>query len=618
MAASIFPIISQASLGASIENQAAFAYRTEQEIRQGKQYYLATTSQVVQMMQLGNLAIRIWNCVHNSIIAPFALRAAANILPLVTFPIFLAGAAVKMGQASKIPLPLNAGMQRALSFLSDRATLLAQVAMLTGGVALAILGQPVFAGAVLTMFAYHRLDAHGYIPRKISLWMEIHLPILTSIGLLIGGGTLVTQLFAATVLIGAIPPINRRIQHLWTTCVAKIADKLFNNPLPITLSKYEQPVVRKDNMTAQEIYRVLDAREGDFELVLSHCSHPASTQILLPENTDLNQLLDLFNQVDWTKEYAKILPRLRDDERFWEFLTEKCPQHAIPKPDTHSAMELSKRNQQVDNAIQQLAQEKNLSKETFAANWVQHQMIGFVNNLLYIGNELTPGNQTDREEAIHNASKILAYLLKCTSPHEKHDILLKLAVEGGLYCPRAEKRVTEELVDQISHDQTKNLTPQQAYEIKILQSLQDRRKKYVQEAYRKIIDNQYPWLKPVGDDIHVYDLWRRTLSLGFYPLNDLDRNDLDIVLITLWQTHFSLIQEHWLNLYKRNDLNNAIHEAGDLHLTQYIQNYFKTNPLLTTEEKNNLLDKLTYPQNMDPFYQLLLVKLGVLRVCASR
>ena len=472
-----------------------------------------------------------------------------------------------------------------------------KVAMLVGTVALAYFGFFAYSCALLGIWAYHEIDQLGYIPRKVSLFAETYLPMIANACLLVCGGTLFLQVVAGFGLITSFPLANQFL----TQKIDALARFIFCRK-GISLSEYEAPVSSKGDMTYEEIQRILRADDTQYEINPAHCSKLIGGSLKKDHNFD--KLLSLFNAIPWEEKYPLLKGALQTDERFCDFLMSK-----FPAKDPHIHFE---------ELVERLAREKKQTKEVYLAGWMKGEFTTTIQTLQ--GSIRPKGEQKDLAIGIENCAAILAYLEQSTIDQVKReDILLKLGVEAGGYCARAIKRASAEIVDDTvipSTEEDASTNPQENYERKIKQALQNRRRSIVQEAYRSIA-NALRIPGAVAQDVHGFDIYRKYLSLGFYPLSPLEREQIDFAEILIWGM-YNAAQQSMLQKYQQT-LEGAFTEVGELNFVTYIRQYIENNKRLSADQKEALLDE--YTSSFDwvttqRFHRLMLVKLGILRPAA--
>jgi hypothetical protein len=617
--------------------QYATAKSKEDEVKQGKNYYLAAAPVIGQVGLVGLVTSKLSELFPQH---PLSLptRILSNVVPVLNIPFALLCAAVKQGDYNdiaahinnwgKLPfsLPVSLGERsvKVLSFFAEHAGNMARVAMLAGSVALIVLGNVYFGGAVLAAVGYEAIDQMGLIPRKVSLFMERYLPTVSLIGLLIGGtffNRLGSALILPTYLFSSFNDwLNQKVDWL--------ARKFFNIQGP-TVIEIDAPLTEKKELNFTEIQQILNGNPYDYEINPAHCSKWVADLNQLPTNYNFDTFQTLFDEIDWTARYAVVLGQLRDDDRFIDFLSTKFEK--VKEKIKAEREEVRNRTKEaytlVDSYIQSLAAEANVSKEEFAAKWLKEQMEELIQVLK--GEKRVKGSQCDLDDAISDCAKLVPYAVSLKQERNDLDlesILLKLAVEGGGYCARGIKRATNELVGQLlQHGKTdqENDDPIKSYEIRLKQSLQDVRHRIVQEFYQDIVKLLHiP--NAIAQDTHGFDLYRIFLSLGFYPLTAHERNQIGVGEIGVWELYADA-RTGMYRLYQRR-FADAISQAGGIVIfSAYIRGLINQNQTLSPEEKERIVsqmvtwndDSWTGEEMMERFQRLAFVMLGVLRPRAN-
>lgn len=603
-------------VGWGIGYQFTEAKNKEDEIAQGANHYLASFAQTAQMMQVGVAISKL-----NETLPQHALKLPVSLIcnlgPLLALPGLLYCAAVKQGQQEmvaksfnetrfaylKLPETLNGRTVSVLSFISEHCGDMLRVAMVVTSVALIALGEAYYGVAILSAIAIEVIDNLGLIPRRISLFMEIYLPTVALVSGIVGG-TVLVRIINAIQLTNYVPMISTFIHHK----VDQFVRYYFTIGGP-TLVQIDAPLVEKKQMTLDEINQILESDEWAFEINPSHCSHPIVDIDHLPKDNDFDEFLTLFNAIDWEGNYhAFVRHKLKDDDRFIEFLLEKFP--GKTEDDLKNDFE---------TFMEELAEKEELTKEAFAAKWMREQMVILVEVLQ--GERRVKGQQQDLDEAIHDAEILLPYVRSLDNAIEQEDVLATLAVEGGDYCGRALKRVANDKIRLISLGEqgTAIDDPIRSFEVQILQFLQNCRHATVLQAYKEMM-NQMKVPDAISNDTHGFDVYRLLFSLGFYPLSKYERNHIGLSELGIWEFYnFQGIINAFYAVYQKQ-LMEPVSQIGYIHLADYIRRIIQDNDQLTDDEKDELIEKFTerndgqwsVDETHERFTRLLYVRLGVL------
>lgn len=604
--------------GFGIGYQYTVVKNKEEEVRQGKNHYISSVCVTGQVAFLGATVAKVAETVFKLTGAALTTTRVLSsfVVPILSLPIGLLMAAVKHGDYEKVraffethvptlaqflPRTLSQRTIRISNFLTEHGSTLIKVAMIVSAVALTAFGQLAFGGTILATLAYREIDTRGFVPRKLSLFLETHLPIVTSVGLIIGGSFLL-QVLTCLQIASFFPPAHRFLSHK--------LDDVVRRYIPVDghkLASYEAPLNENKKLTAAEMHAVLDGRDHHFDINPAHCAKFAVENHNLPQDFQFEGLLSLYDQVDWNKNYFLIRSKLKDDEIFTDFLKKTFPEEANIEAN-------------FDSLMTRLAQKENQTKEVWAAKWMRSQMVKLIDILN--GKIRVKGEQKDLDTAISNCSKILPYLKAMPIGMEQEDLLLKLAVEAGDYCARGIKRTSGEILDEsVVPNLNPNLTenPQKNYELNVLQALQNERLKSVQQSYH-LIKEQLRVPGRLANDVHAFDVYRKILSLGFYPMTQHDRNSLQFIDLWNWTLFFSPIRQMMHREYS-NRIDQAIVDLGEARFTDYIRKEIGENRTLSEQDKEDLLEKYTSANNgrwtvaetNKRFHRLMLVMLGVLQ-----
>lgn len=590
----------------------------EVEVQQGKNFIIGGLYQTAQISQIGVAVDALADKMPAGPIRT-TVKVLCNVVPIVTLPFFLFTGTVRQGEYENfsgwwnqrftwisIPKKIGACATKLFGFIAEHAGTFLQVAMVVSAVALIILGKPFFGVAILATMTYQVIDHLGWVPRKISLFMESYMPILSLVGLLVGGTPLI-QVFAALMLPTRISPTMTRFLHHRLDDILRF----FGWKTGPSLSEVDGDVKENKELTFSEIKEILDAPDSSFVVDPAHSSKWAFDFSKLPKDYDLNKLLEHFNKVDWKERYELVKRKMKTDERFIDELKEAFPQY-------------NSTEESFNECFAALAERKNKPLNEFAADWMKEQMNELMHGLL--GNKRVKGSQKDLADAISMCYKIIPYLEQLKDANESveyEDMLLKCAVEGGNYCSRGVKRMANELVGNVTRHTKANLQdPQKAYEQTLASALQDRRYAIIQLVYDRVI-RQKILPDAIAHDVHSFDLYRNYLSLGFYPLTKYERATIGISEFLVWK-QFASIRSQMSAAYQK-ELDSVIHEIGESEFSTYMRKHIGENPSLSESERKTLLYDIWGGRNNDTWstketdqkmHRLALVMLGVLRKAA--
>lgn len=357
---------------------------------------------------------------------------------------------------------------------------------------------PSFGAGMLLAILYEAAHAGGLVPTNISLFMSKYGGVIASFGMLISGGFWL-RLINAMIILQAFPTVSCMLQHRLDDSIKYVIQSLFHfasyvykkrfncsleeheffpknfyKGLQWHLKAFEAPLQRHRQMDYDTIKTIFALGEIDInEIDPAHCSKGVFDIYTLPENKDFTHLLNHFKKVDWTSRYEQVKGKCAEDEHFQECLQEnynttlradqtpitlKALQDQTPTcmyNETLRRWEYSTQGlQTIETCLAQLAQQADLSKEQYLANWVHDRMQGLVDGLL--GKIFVPGSPEDLQVAKDHVPKIIAYLDSLlgeemlTKDPMYEGLLMKMALEGGRYCAAGVKRATLEAVGLIA------------------------------------------------------------------------------------------------------------------------------------------------------------------------
>jgi len=600
---------------------------TEDEIKQGKNYLIASGYQTLGLMMTSSMLGKLVK-VLPSATSKTAFYALSWVAFLAAGPACGLAGLIKQGDGwykataqnwnkwryrpFPLPLDLREPTKIAASFFAEHVGNVARVAMMVISVALIVFGDSYRGGAILCAWTYESLNTLGYVPQKLALFVEANKPILFSVGLLWDEGVLQRTMGIYEFVSNVFPKSNQWLQWKIEKLIHNL---LWDNRGPM-LEELEAPH-QCPQLSFSEMKAILCAEDEAFELNPTHFSYACWDQ--LPENRDLGQFLVLCRSVDWSTKYALVLPKLKDDERFCDLLKGKFPE----------ILDRTLSLEAFEGYLVRLASEGGVSKEVFAANWIQVQMTLFVEGLL--GKRPVKGSEYQRQEAANMCSKILPYLLSLNRhiPSDRvafEDVLLKLAVEGGDYCGRGLLRAAQELLSTIMAKRDPTLEdPLKDYEKTLLGALQDERSSGLQRIYQTAVEAARKGAPSVASnslvyDVHFMDVFRKIQSLGFCPVSPLERASIGLWDLASWSTTGAMIRAQLSTKY-RNDLDQIVERMGELRFATYFTGLINSLTTLTKEEKAEIIELYTEshdgawtPQETNHrAHRLVFVRLGVLR-----
>lgn len=626
------------------------------EILQGGNYYIAGLSRAVQVVTVANL----YNSQRKALFTPMRVKNntflyIANIvssiaiigIQIASFPIAFYVGAVKKGEYKNltktykrvythyskawnqrmegrriritlpekpIPIPEKLGKRtiKTCNFLATHWEKITSIALIVGSIAAIAIGNVAFGAMSLTAVAYEYLDSKGHVPHKISLFMEKYMHLISAVGLFLSGNIILRVVFGGILLSTISNKCNNKVLYVVDSFFRNISFKKKKSP---TLKQYDAPLVEKRKLSFEEINTILDRDPSNYEMNPAHCSKKAFQHTELPADRDFAKFLQEFNAINWSEKYQILLPKMKDDDRFIDFLATKFPEEE--RADLYD---------NIEDYIQRLADEKEISKEQYAEQWAREQMILFIDGIQ--GRRHVEGSQRDLADGIENCAKLNPYLQKL-KPMEKESALLRLAIEGGAYCGSGVKRASGDLLDEFLQSETINNPaevedPCTNYELKIKQALQDRRKALVQKSYQDIFQIFHI---DAPNDVHMAEEYSHVLGVGFIPLSAYEKRKINLTQIVNGHLFYAGFREPLYKEYSENFdnpegvLHQAISEHGEAHFGTYMASMIQGNKDLTKEQKDQLIEKYT-ERNEDQwtqeeteirFHNLMYVQLGIIR-----
>lgn len=609
--------------GWSVGDQYAAVKNKENEVKQGKNCYLASLCQSVEFIDLSVLA----NYLLSSKGSGLKSKVFFNVVPLASLVAHVFFAAVKhedyetiaanvnlklrQSKVSWIPFRLPEKLDhrtvRITNFLAEHSGDITQTALIVGSSALIVFGNFYFGMGVASGLTYHMLDQKGVIPRKISLFIETYRETIFFIGAMVTGTMIMRVYTLATVMTAFSPAAIRFIHHK----VDQAIHHFFSQTTPL-LSQMDAPVLQKSKLSFDEMKHILESNE--LKVNPAHCTKMVASLSDLPSSHDFDVYVTLFDQVDWSKKYEYIKEKLRDDDVFIGFL-----QGQLPVEVAQSALK-----ERFDLYLDQAAAKQGLEKTIYVVQWLRGQLINVVDALK--GIKRVKGSRSDLEEGIGYYSKILPHLqsLQHTSPVDFEDLLLRLSVRAGDYCALQVKLTGAEETDGILLRNLASQNPSFAgiYEFKLASRLKDLRRQIVEYFYT-LLTQAIHMPRAIAGDVHGFEIYRKVLSLGFYPLTDSDRANLHLSDFILWETYIPIRHEMYNEYDKR--LDSVFEEAGEVHFGNYLRQTINDHPHLLENEKQKMMDmylecndgQWTRSETRLRFHRLALVMMGVLN-CGER
>jgi hypothetical protein len=624
----ILSSISDAVGGVSFGYAGGLFYAKEQEVKQGKNYVIASFPQALQISSFSNVFSYISNATLPRVPNFFA-QVFCNVAPIISFPVMYAIGYIKQNGyerfakdwnespylpgrlPDKLEPSTNECITTVCGFFAEHLGNLIAVAMVTSAVALMVLGQPFLGGGILAALAYTMIDQWGWVPFEISLFVETYMPIVQVLGVFLAGTPI--ALLAGLLMLPSF--IFSAYKDWFHQGIDRLLHMIGFLDSP-QLDELDAPLVKKLDMTFDEMKKIIDAHPDEYELNPAHFGKWAYDITQLPEDGNFDEYITLFNEISWEEqEYYKVIAtNLAQDERF----IDQILGNAFPSVDKAGLMA-----QAVDTYIPRLASLKGVSKEKFVADYIKEQMQFFVD--IHMKRRIAIGSRQDVYDSIEWQKKILPILktLKEKDRMQYEDALLTLAIVGGNYCARGQKSTSStlfhDLLLSVEMDKT-NLLQTEVYELKLCMALQNERYKIVQHFYNNLMKAMnIP--ESIKRDVHGFDMYRVFLTMGLYPLTEYERSAVGITELMLWEyygamgirkmlyehyetgrTHvvverFGRLEEHVES--HSSGIENAFKHVGDtLALSNYLRAMIQQSTHLSNQEKDNF-EKIVGNESLD-------------------
>jgi hypothetical protein len=614
--------------------------KDEDEVRQGKNHILASLSQMYQFAIFDNVLQQIHKLTPDSALSKNATKVSGLSFWL-TVPFLFICAGVKEGRYKDYAPQLNNYMSRMsgdalailpeklgartiklCSFTAEHSGDVLHVAMIASSLAVIVLGNPIYGAGALTALTYGAIDRMSLVPRKISLFMERYMPIVSAVVIIAAPEMwFVSRIHSLISLSSFTFSLSRKMLY----AVDSLFRKLYgvdNLPVHIpSLREYDAPLLERKYMTRDEIVRVLDDDPQSSELNPAALGKWACDLNVLPTNDKFSEFESLFSSVDWSSKTSLIRGKCKDDERFIDMLKGELTD------DNPDVAQMKKEDIQAgfDKYVEMAALQKRKTVDAYLLDHINSEFALLIKVLS--GEVRCKGKQAELDDGITNAKKILPYLQKLQSEGggvELEDLLLKLAVECGGYCSLGIKRATNEMMSNVLRNSSVvGDDPLEASEIRIRRSLEEKRFELIQSSYGEMLkeigvanSDGKGILEDQKQDVHFYDTYRMYLSLAFTPLTEHEKRDLDESHIAASNTCNGTRVKMFTDYQK--SLSSTLHEQiGEIHIMAHIQGLLNANTNLNEADRKYIMEiyagsHLSFGDSLNPrFHNLLLVMMGV-------
>jgi hypothetical protein len=252
----------------------------------------------------------------------------------------------------KLPQHLRPTTIRIANFITKHLSTIIRAVTIAAGIALLALGSYLTSIGIFSALVYGYLDRDlGVIPRKVSLFMEKWLPLISIVGFFFVG-SLLDKILCSFALISYIPSIHRFVhekidsfyrKHLLSP-VLKVGasivpllggskptakDQAETEKLLSSLPRLEEcnaPFEEQRKLSLKQIRKILNAKPNDYTFNAPHLVTSFLPPLSLKTNRNFKEFVTLWDQIygkNPEKHYRRFMRKLADDKRFLEHLNEK-------------------------------------------------------------------------------------------------------------------------------------------------------------------------------------------------------------------------------------------------------------------------------------------------------
>ncbi len=434
MSSAIFSLARGTSIGTGITD----VKRIEDSVRVGRNALLTAVTQTAQFHYSSTLANAALEAGGYEAV-PFEGRLVGYLAPsLIAF-------CIKQGVS-------NSALRKTLLFIQDHLGLLCQLVAAISSIALIAFGHLYLGIASLTFVAIGFLDRMGILPECLRHPLHEYSPLMrVATGVVVGD--IIEKLFAILTLV--------------TYCYEKyMVGTVKAEPENVIATA----LVARQPLTLPLLQQILD-NEVSLEINAQHIQVDPIPEI---PDVDPQELMSLFDSIDWTTQLPALKAKFASDIRFVELY-----------------------GNVTDMANEEMI---NLSRSNLQT---------YIHSIM---------NRHIADGEIHDYDRIQCYLKIITNELQqtddvikKTDALIRLSVEGGLYCGPGKFHVAEELFSELALGSNSIST-----ETKVLIRLQDTRTQWFQAKYANILtiltEQQtcvMSLLKWIFDfqDLHLYNIF---------------------------------------------------------------------------------------------------------------
>lgn len=490
----------------------------------------------------------------------------------------------------------------------------------------------IIAIPILIYSGYHFADSLGLVPRQVSLGVERYFPWRALMALPTMQATILGLLSCIT-FVSYIPQFVRFSYETGDLIMHRLLG--MRNP---SLKAINAPLAPKPVLTYDAIGNILNAKDTDYILNITHCSRSAASMLpKMVEDRHFEKLGELSKQISWIDNSAEILSH----QSFITFLKEEFP--SVSK----KAIEQNPRIY-----AEKLAKAKGLTSHAYANQWL-HARLGSVVDLLNgkWGRRVN-GSQSELADAIEDSAKIIPLLLELknngTSNQSKlKKILFNFAINSSSRQASDIKAVAAKALHDIAEHKLKIQTNDpttfaKRYEFQVRSALQNTRANIVNQLangtesdLQEACDIIFPPTKKEQDERNRKALEKKTqesflvtihrsfLSFGFLPLSPYERQNCNLpiqYLAKFFQFTFdaSLGNKNAPTAFDiyRKKLDSSLANCNQDEFWAYTEQLLATNiPDMNQREqlRQHFVGKEKDPATLQAFRRVLLVSWGVLR-----
>jgi hypothetical protein len=324
-------------------------------------------------------------------------------------------------------------------------------------------------------------------------------------------------------------------------------------------------------------------------LVQSQLTFDVLSGSSLTTEPDLNHLLDLFDDIDWSHHQGFLSDAFFNDR---DFMVEN-----------HHPLRLAKAK--FDEIITKEAGKKSVPE--YLSQRLREKLVIFINTLREQPTAIGPPSFLQR--AYLHTTYILALLQKIESSNDRKNFLASLALQGCQPSALSLLITTQSTLDGLLNDQLLAFDPK-FYELRMRFAFETLRLKIIEETDRakkreldETFQNRGRHPREINpDDLSLIQL---LLALRFYPFNP----STTLKTALLWHgDEFSALRSQMHKDYIAR-LAATIEDIGKTSFSLWLKSFINGHPTLKDDRKSALLSD----QNYEKFYPLFLVHLGILK-----